>query len=229
VNVKNRIVQIIIISAMALFFFSCTEDDAESGQRNSEGIENSGLEETSSEKPVRTLTLMEEEQDRENEDAETVEKRSGSQVPFHAEKGDRLAEKWLALIVPEDFEIGLLEEESELGLKMHIFFRDFTKGDIDREYIHPDWEDRIMTIFTSPLAKDTIPETVRIGAFVKDKDTISFPIRFMDEMGSSEGIVYLQEHEGQWLITDLQINFRNLTEKKNEGKFQPSMYQWMGE
>ena len=214
---------------MALFFFSCTEDDAESGQRNSEGIENPGLEETPSEKPVRTLTLKKEGQDLENEGAETAEKRSGSQVPFHAEKGDRLAEKWLALIVPEDFEIGLLEEESELGLKMHIFFRDFTKGDIDREYIHPDCEDRIMTIFTSPLAKDTIPETVRIGAFVKDKDTISFSIRFIDEMGSNEGIVYLQEHEGQWRITDLQINFSNLTEKKNEGKFQPSMYQWMGE
>ena len=138
-------------------------------------------------------------------------------------------------LVPEDFEIGLLqdrikENRDQRGIqkKLDLFFESLISANINADVIYESRRELLMRSLEYYVKKRMIPEFVRYGAFDIYKDNIAkVSVRLFSKTGRAKGEVFLINQGDEWFISDFQLNFRKLSEgyNKPEKKYIPSHYQ----
>jgi hypothetical protein len=141
-----------------------------------------------------------------------------------------------ARIMMDDFKIGTLQDflrgQNEMIAATSVvsdFLANLSRKQIKEELIKEEMRKEIDRSLRYPLNRDLIPENYRIGkAFMEDNE-ITVNVRLYRGQNITEGEVYLEKENGEWLISDMQIGFTLLEEKykKEEEPFSPSSYKWL--
>lgn len=140
-------------------------------------------------------------------------------------------------VLPEDFEIGILQEYDGTQETVEIvglvqqFTRDLSSGVIPTQAIHPDWLVSLQRSLQHHADRGNLPTAVRIGAIRREgSGKASFDVRFYGEPGRTEGRVYLQKSENKWKIADLQVDLNLIGELplSRNGLFEPFEQRYIG-
>jgi hypothetical protein len=149
---------------------------------------------------------------------------------------------------PEDFKIGLLGEQvgstaasateanadqadQSAALATAIsFLTALSKGKTDASLLAPESQKSVSDFIAFAAEQKQTATSFRIGRpRSRENNTITMAVRLFSAIGSAEGEIYLTRESKEWLVSDLQVNFAQLAEKKPELKerFFPSSYHWM--
>ena len=121
-------------------------------------------------------------------------------------------------VYPSDFDIGALQQAMPAGTAQGAilqvvdqFFSELSKGKVDDAAMSPKWKDDIVRLLSYPVQQGELPDAVRVGKITIVQDKAHAAIRMERGNGRSDGEVYLDRVDGQWLISDLQADFGKLT------------------
>jgi hypothetical protein len=137
-------------------------------------------------------------------------------------------------LVPEDFEIGLLQDQiientdqRSIQRKLDLFFQSLISAKINADVIYESRRELLIRSLDYYVEKRMIPDFVRYGVFEIYKDNeAKVSVRLFSKTGRAKGEVFLIARDDGWFITDFQLNFRKLSEdyNKSEKKYIPSHY-----
>lgn len=121
---------------------------------------------------------------------------------------------------PQDFRLGPLQgylsdstDEAQAYVAMSEFLTSVLTGDVNAALIAPQWKTLITRLLGDAYQKKLLPKGFRIGRLRwEDASTIYANIALMGEPGSARGQLYMEKSgKGQWLVSDLQIDFTEMT------------------
>ena len=140
-------------------------------------------------------------------------------------------------VLPEDFEIGVLQEYDgtkdivEIVGRVQQFTRDLSTGVVPTDAIHPDWLENLQRSLQYHIEKGNLPTAVRIGVIRREgSGKASFNVIFYGEPGRTKGRVYLQKSGDKWMIADLQVDLTLIGELPltRKGLFEPFERRYIG-
>ena len=136
-------------------------------------------------------------------------------------------------ITPEDFKIGKLHnlrkstnEQNIIVTTIDNFFKTLLSKKIDKNLLTSE-NSELNIRLTYYIDRGNIPTSFRVGKIIIENINISRAyIRLFGNKGISEGEVYLKKQNGNWKISDIQIDFNNLSIEyiKKDEKYMPSIY-----
>lgn len=140
-------------------------------------------------------------------------------------------------IYPQDFKIGKLEPEigiprtdKNIVLTIKTFLNSLQRGKVDRVTIDPEDFDSIKKISTYYFNKANRFNSFRIGSINSTgMDTVTVNCRLFGSPGTAEGQIYLKRKANKWLITNVQINIKQITKPRKKELFIPNSYSWIME
>ncbi len=139
-----------------------------------------------------------------------------------------------APVFPEDYKIGLLQneypegaDEKKIMVSLNAFFYSLSRGIINTSKIHGEWLSAVKRSLLFHVENGNIPVKTRFGlVFLTTEKTARANIRMYGKAGRAEGEVYLEKKNGKWLITDINADFSQLAvEYDSKGEvFEPALY-----
>ncbi len=138
--------------------------------------------------------------------------------------------------LPEDFEIGPLQDlrsgsraERKIVQVVDRFCLGLTRAKLETELIEGPKRVILSNALTHYLTRSIMPDAYRIGTVtVKNGTEAVVPVRLFSNTGITEGHIYLVETAESWFISDLQINFQELSEQyvPRDEKYTPPYHGW---
>jgi hypothetical protein len=136
--------------------------------------------------------------------------------------------------VPNDFKIGPLAdyyintgEHSSILARVDFFCLSLVENELKDELLDDQNRSLLKESLQYYLSRDVRPTEYRIGLVqINDDDSSHVPVRFLSKRGISEGDIYLTKHDGQWLITDIQVDLQRLEQSyvRSDEEFVPTSY-----
>lgn len=233
----------IIIPLIFIVMVGCSKDEEKQEQVPDNSVVAAEEEKTDNavSEPKRSLTieLVKEKEDQENVRTGSVQESSPSAeeemiVPLS------FREKLLPLrndnpVLPEDFEIGPLQnrfserrDKTSVFRVITVFFNQLEKGKIEKTVVHPDWRSHVERFLWYYIRDNTVPEYFRVGSIMINEGSARANIRLFKDDGRTEGEVFLEIVEDEWLIKDIQADFSELNQDYvREEQFEPETYRWL--
>ncbi len=140
------------------------------------------------------------------------------------------------MVGPEDFEIGELQGYSDDENVRAILerIRSFEKGlesaSVRVDDINPDWRDQAQRSLEFYLERGNLPTQIRVGEIdIYAPGMARANIRMTGDPGVAFGEIYLEKSGESWLVSDLQLDMKDLTEvpEGRQEPYEPSVYRMM--
>lgn len=139
-------------------------------------------------------------------------------------------------VLPADFKIGTLQDQIAgereprlVALRIKAFLDALVQGNVSEDFLWIENSKSLLNFLEYNVVKQkNQPRAFRIGVVAARQSEARANLRLWGESGSSEGEIYLQLEEGQWYVSDLQIDFDFAAEESPDSreKFIPSHYHW---
>ncbi len=223
----------IFLLIITIFTFSCSKESQEQAESPDPG-------ETV---PATQLTLNQPEGATEirETDSGPSNNRSGSQQPaietITMSSQEKLSSRIiLPPVYPEDMIIGEVggeprdRDEWIILETLNLFFNDMSSGELNTEGVESGSRNYLEKILRPVFDNEIFPDSFRLGKpFLAEEDNARVNVRLFGIQGRSSGEVFLVKEEGNWMISDIQIDFSKLSEvyKKEYETFEPRLYRWL--
>ena len=134
---------------------------------------------------------------------------------------------------PEDFEIGELQGYSDdenvraILDRIQAFQEGLESASVPIDDIHPAWRSSAQRSLLFHLGRGNIPSEVRVGTIeIYEPGKARANIRLTGNPGIAIGEIYLDNTDGLWLVSDLQLDMQDLAEspEKRDEPYEPSVY-----
>jgi len=140
-------------------------------------------------------------------------------------------------IYPQDFKIGILEPEFGISkadknilLNIKTFLKGLQKGIVDKKTVFHEDYDSIKRLSVYYFNKASQFKSYRIGNINSTgENTVTVNCRLFGSPGTAEGQLYLKRRGSKWLITDVQIDIKQITKVRKKETFVPNSYSWIME
>lgn len=138
-------------------------------------------------------------------------------------------------VYPSDYQIGALQPLTPAGTErgaivrvIQKFFEGLAAGEVDTKLVSPQWKDEIVRQLSGPKRRGDLPDSVRIGIVSVEQDKAHAAIRMEKGSGSANGQIYLDRIGQGWYVSDLQVDFADLSKPAAKGPpFDPAEWKSM--
>ena len=160
--------------------------------------------------------------------------RSPEVVPLSGESARLLPLRSPARSLPEDFEIGALQDQLDAdGETLEAcrmasrFLTALAAGRIDSQLIFPEKRVELGRFLAAYLEEGPPFKSFRLGRVSGTEARLN--VRLFSEQGACAGEIYLLKQENRWWLQDLQVSFEQLKQayKPKHERYLPSRYGWL--
>ena len=153
-------------------------------------------------------------------------------------QGSLLPLRQSARFVPEDFEIGPLQDRSASDqdtrravAALDSLLKSLAAKEIDETKLLPTKRRDISLTLQYHIDRGNLITRHRIGAIrVREGEDVRVRVRLFGGPGATDGDVYLTQRGGSWYVSDIQIALQLLQEPyiRAQERFLPDVYRWVG-